>query len=44
MEQLTLNPIGKVRVKGYDMWLELEPQYLNGLQGLEGFSHIQVLW
>lgn len=45
MEQLVVKPIGKVSANGYDdMKLVLEPQYLKGLQGLEGFSHLQVLW
>jgi tRNA-Thr(GGU) m(6)t(6)A37 methyltransferase TsaA len=52
--KLTLRPIGQV-VRGRtperpDGWedeeavIEVEPKWVEGLQGLDGFSHIWILW
>ena len=41
---LTLHPIGLVRRDGDSVWLEIDPQYRDGLLELEQFSHIIVLW
>lgn len=44
METLTLKPIGKVRADDGGMRIELSKEYAPALAGLEGFSHICVLW
>jgi tRNA-Thr(GGU) m(6)t(6)A37 methyltransferase TsaA len=37
-------PIGIVRKENESVWIELIDTYLDGLLGLEGFSHIYVLY
>jgi tRNA-Thr(GGU) m(6)t(6)A37 methyltransferase TsaA len=37
-------PIGYVRADRQGYRLEIDRKYLEGLQELEGFSHVQVLW
>lgn len=41
---LTLSPIGVVRAEGGAFRLEVAPPYRPALAGLEGFSHLQILW
>ena len=36
--------IGKVRNDESGAYIQLEPEYIPGLQALEGFSHINVIW
>jgi tRNA-Thr(GGU) m(6)t(6)A37 methyltransferase TsaA len=40
----TLNPIGRIRADGAGFRLEIAPAYRAALRGLEGFSHLNVLW
>lgn len=44
MTQFIIQPIGYVRVNNKTMFIELEEEYTPALKGLEGFSHLQVLW
>lgn len=44
MEQFTLNQIGKIRNRGDDVCVELDPAYIHALQALDGFSHLNILW
>lgn len=45
MEQNTsLKPIGRICVDDDDFRIELSLEYRDALVGLEGFSHINVLW
>ena len=44
MNDYQLKPIGKVRNGDTGAFIELEPEYIPGLQALEGFSHINVIW
>ncbi len=44
MQRFTLTPIGRIALQEEGMFIRLEPQYITALAGLEGFSHIQVLW
>ena len=44
MEQYQLKPIGTVRNDESGTWIVLEPEYIPGLEALEGFSHINVIW
>ncbi len=40
----TLSPIGYVRITEHGFCLEILPVYQPALTGLEGFSHLNVLW
>lgn len=44
MAQLKLNTIGRISCSGDGIRLVLDKAYAPALAGLEGFSHIQVLW
>ena len=44
MKSFTLYPIGKVNAEGETEALQLDAAYIPGLDGLEGFSHLVVLW
>lgn len=44
MAKLQLNTVGKVVCDEGDMKIVLDKAYAPALIGLEGFSHIQVLW
>lgn len=44
MESVTLTPIGLLRASESGFTVELAPAFRPGLAGLEGFSHIQILW
>jgi tRNA-Thr(GGU) m(6)t(6)A37 methyltransferase TsaA len=39
-----LRPIGVIRKTGTQARIEVAPAYVEGLDGLDGFSHIQVLY
>lgn len=41
---ITMSPVGYVRVSNAGFELAIEPQYRAALVGLEGFSHINVIW
>ncbi len=40
----TMAPIGHVRVGDEGFYLEIDPDHVPALTGLEGFSHINILW
>ena len=44
MQSFTLYPIGRVKSDGERSALQLDAAYIPGLDGLEGFSHLVVLW
>ena len=44
MQTYSLMPIGTIRSDEHGMRLELLPTYACALDGLSGFSHLQVLW
>ena len=44
MNIMKISPIGKIVNNGNQVRIELEPRYAAGLKGLEGYSHVQVLW
>ncbi len=44
MEKFSLLAIGTIRTKEGNICIELAKQYIPALKGLEGFSHINVLW
>ncbi len=41
---LILHPIGFVRKQGEAVSIDLLPEYADGMLGLEGFSHVDVLF
>ncbi len=44
MQSFAVYPIGKVERKGERAFLQLEERYAPGLDGLQQFSHLIVLW
>lgn len=44
MEDFKVKPIGTIVVKEDATYIELKPEYIFALQGLEGFSHLNVIW
>ena len=44
MNDYMVHPIGKVRTSEEGTLIELEKEYIPALQGLEGFSHMNILW
>jgi tRNA-Thr(GGU) m(6)t(6)A37 methyltransferase TsaA len=43
-DHLTIHPVGHVRRRDASLTIEIEPQYVDALLGLEAFSHILVLY
>ena len=43
-KSFTLHPIGSVQKIGERMVIVLDKKYQPGLLGLDGFSHVQVIW
>lgn len=41
---MKLIEIGKIKSDGEVMFIQINKQYIQGLHGLEGFSHIDVIW
>ena len=39
-----IRPIGVIRTTEEKAWIEIEPIYQAGLQGLSDFSHLQVFF
>ena len=44
MNEITCSPIGEVVNEDGEFKIVLDHAYWAGLKGLEGFSHVQVLW
>ena len=44
LQSYSINPIGVVRKTDDDTCIEIFEEYVDGLLGLEGFSHIQVFY
>jgi len=42
--KMTLVPVGRVRINGDAAWIDIDPQYRDAMVGLDGFSHIHVLF
>ena len=42
--QYTIYPVGIMHRRGDDNWIEIFTQYQDAMLGLEGFSHIYVLY
>ena len=44
MVQYSVRPVGAVRKDGEDILIQIEAEFQDALLGLDGFSHIQVLY
>lgn len=44
MTTLNIYPIGKIRKKSDETWIEIWPEYKDAFLGLKGFSHIHVFF
>lgn len=44
MTKYTVRPIGTIRNNQGKVWIQVDPQYIPALTGIEGFSHLQVIW
>ena len=44
MKEMKLIPIGKITNREGCVRIELKPEYAGGLEGLDGYGHVQVLW
>ena len=44
MKEMRVAPIGRIAKRGEESRVELEGRYAAGLTGLEGYSHVLVLW
>lgn len=44
MDKFNLKKIGEIKCKDGEMKVELEKQYILALTGLEGFSHVNIIW
>ncbi|MBS1481862.1 MAG: tRNA (N6-threonylcarbamoyladenosine(37)-N6)-methyltransferase TrmO, partial [Clostridium sp.] len=38
MEKYYVNPIGRIRVRGEEMWIQLDQKLTAALKALDGFS------
>ena len=44
MNEIRIYPIGKIKNKEGSVCVKLDPTYAEGLKGLDGYSHVQILW
>jgi tRNA-Thr(GGU) m(6)t(6)A37 methyltransferase TsaA len=44
IKPICMNPVGVVKKQGQRAWLEIYPEYVPGLTGLTGFSHVWVFY
>ena len=44
MNEIKIYPIGKIENKDGSVCVKLDPKYAEGLKGLDGYSHVQILW
>ena len=44
MNGIKIYPIGKIENKEGSVCVKLDPKYAEGLKGLDGYSHVQILW
>ena len=44
MNEIRIYPIGKIESKEGSVCVKLDPKYAEGLKGLDGYSHVQILW
>ena len=44
MNEMEVHPIGRIVCEGGEFCIVLRPEYAPALRGLEGYSHVQVIW
>lgn len=44
MSKMEVHPIGRVECEDGEFRIALDPEYAPALRGLEGYSHVQVVW
>ena len=44
IKPICMTPVGVVKKQGKRAWLEIEPEYAPALAGLQGFSHLWVIY
>ena len=44
MSKMEVHPIGRIECEDGEFRIALDPEYAPALRGLEGFSHVQVIW
>ena len=44
MREIKIAPIGSIAEENGEFRIVLDPKYRDGLRGLDGFSHVAVLW
>ena len=44
MSKMEVHPIGRVECEDGEFRIALNPEYAPALRGLEGYSHVQVIW
>ena len=44
IKPICMTPVGVVKKQGKRAWLEIEPEYAPALVGLQGFSHLWVIY
>ena len=44
MGKMEVHPIGRVACEDGELRIALDPEYAPALRGLEGYSHVQVVW
>lgn len=44
MNEIKVFSIGKIVNEEENVCVKLAPEYAEGLKGLEGYSHVQILW
>jgi tRNA (adenine37-N6)-methyltransferase len=44
VDAYTIHPVGLIRKKDDTTWIEIRAEFLEAMLGLEGFSHIHVLF
>jgi tRNA-Thr(GGU) m(6)t(6)A37 methyltransferase TsaA len=42
--EFVVRPVGTVQKQGDETIIEIDPKYQNAILGLEGFSHVWVIW
>ncbi len=42
--EIKINPIGSIKIEGERFYLSIQDQYREALKGIEGFSHMNVVW
>lgn len=44
MEKMSVNRIGQVNINDSGIFIKLDEKYVPALQGLDGFSHLNIIW